>query len=130
MSTNVLPLPGSVNFLDVCDRDERIQIDPRTSPPYNWICELRVQFPGGPTVFGATGWLINIPNANNRVIVTARHALQNAGGLATVIQATFPGFATLNFGPADLRISTTEDYGGDSTRRWCSCTQWRFWVDM
>ena len=27
----------------VCGKDERVQVDPMTSPPYKWICSLLIE---------------------------------------------------------------------------------------
>lgn len=105
------PLPGVV-----CGTDERMVVDPATSPPYGWICRLEIVEAGG--VSQGSGWLLNTPNSRNRIIVTARHCLETNNVPAAEIRVFFPGLPRFDVGPADLRLGTVHpsnptefDYG-------------------
>ena len=56
----------------VCGNDERVEVDPTTSPPYKWICSLRIQSATG-KVYAGTGFKIYLPDVDRTAIVTSGH---------------------------------------------------------
>ena len=88
----------------VCGRDERVKVDPETSPPYNWICSLVITAVNGEQYVGS-GFKIHIPNLNCGVIVTSGHCVYLHGAYAENISVTFPGQETVIPKQADLYAS-------------------------
>ena len=88
----------------VCGRDERVKVDPQTSPPYNWICSLVITAVNGKQYVGS-GFKIHIPNINCSVIVTSGHCVYLHGAYAENVIVTFPGYAPILVKQADLYAS-------------------------
>ncbi|XP_064383454.1 uncharacterized protein LOC135332067 [Halichondria panicea] len=80
----------AVSFPHSTFPDTRVQVDPATSPPYNWICSLDITDAYGDKWAG-TGFAINLPNAKYEVIVTAGHCTYIKGDYASSIIVQFPG---------------------------------------
>ena len=78
----------------VCGRDERVRVDPETSPQYNWICSLLITAVNGKQYVGS-GFKIHIPNINCSVVVTSGHCIYLNGAYAENIRVTFPGHAAV-----------------------------------
>lgn len=76
----------------VCGPDERVQVNPLTSPPYSSIASLEITARDGTQLVGS-GFEINLPNVQQRVIVTSGHVTYTHvyGGYAQKIGITFPG---------------------------------------
>ena len=53
----------------VCGKDERVQVDPMTSPPYKWICSLLIESARG-VMYRGSGYNIHLPDVNRTVVVT------------------------------------------------------------
>ena len=94
--------PGSLPE-SVCLRDERVRVDPETSPPFKWICSLIITFGEG-TGHGS-GFLINIPNMSYKIVVTCAHCLYSNGAYAENVSVTFPGHAAVIAQTEDLYAS-------------------------
>ena len=66
-----------------------VRIDPMTSPPYNWIARLEIDFGADP--ISGSGFKISLPDMKYTVVVTAGHCIYNKDfGFARKITATFP----------------------------------------
>lgn len=74
----------------VCGRDERVQVNPMTSPPYKWICFLSIESASGKLYHGS-GFKIHLPDANRTAIVTSGHCTYIHGDYARKITVTIPG---------------------------------------
>ena len=85
----------------VCDKDERVQIDPKTSPPYNWICSLQIEDTSGNHWLGS-GFKIQLPGVNFTAVVTSAHCVYIGGAYTRRITVTFPGKATVDASDRDL----------------------------
>ena len=102
----------------VCDKDERVQIDPKTSPPYNWICSLQMEDTSGDHWRGS-GFKIHLPGVNFTAVVTSAHCVYMGGAYARRVTVTFPGQAPVNATDRDLYAtpeyinsgSADHDYG-------------------
>lgn len=79
--------------------DSRVQVSPKTSPPYKWICFLQVSF--GNESFRGTGFAINMPLINRKMIVTSGHLVFNRS-YANAMRVTFPGEAPVQVTRDDL----------------------------
>lgn len=88
----------------VCGKDERVQVDPTTSPPYKWICFLTIHSAGG-QVYVGSGFKIHLPDVNRTAIVTSGHCTYTNGAYATKITVKFPGQGAIDVGPNDLYAS-------------------------
>ena len=53
----------------ICDKDERVQIDPKTSPPYIWICSLQIEDTNGDHWLGS-GFKIRLPGVHFTAVLT------------------------------------------------------------
>lgn len=93
-------LPESVCGL----RDERVQVDPMTSPPYKWICSLLIESARG-EMYSGSGFKIHLPEVNRTVVVTSGHCTYVQGAYANKITVTFPGQRALDVGPNDIYAS-------------------------
>lgn len=71
--------------------ETRIQVSPKLSQPYKWICRIIVR--SETATYAATGFLINIPWANTGCILTAGHNLwmKNDRAYARSVVVMFPG---------------------------------------
>ena len=92
-------LPAAQTFSSpqiVCGNDERVQVDPMTSPPYKWICYLTTHFPQAS--YGASGFKIHLPDVGRTAIVTAGRVMYKAnnGGFPSSITVVFPGQNSIN----------------------------------
>ena len=88
----------------VCSRDERVKVDPETSPPYNWICSLVITTVNGNQYIGS-GFKIHVPNINCSIVVTSGHCVYLNGAYAENIVVTFPGYAPILAKKEDLYAS-------------------------
>lgn len=88
----------------VCGKDERVQVQPNTSPPYNWICFLEIEDKRGSAWIGS-GFKIHIPDVNHTAVVTSGHCTYIGGEYARKITVTFPGEATVEVGENDIWAS-------------------------
>ena len=88
----------------VCGKDERVQVEPMTSPPYNWICFLLIQSASG-NRYRASGFKIHLTEVNRTAIVTSGHSTFVDGAYATKITVKFPGQQTIEVGPEKLYAS-------------------------
>ena len=50
--------------------DERVQVNPCTSPPYKWICFLQIE-----SSYIGTGFKIRVPGINRMLIMTSGHCV-------------------------------------------------------
>ena len=87
----------------VCLRDERVRVDPDTSPPYNWICSLITTY-ASRVQGGGSGFMIHIPNMNCKIVVTCAHCLYSNGAYAENVRVTFPGHAAVIAQTGDLYV--------------------------
>ena len=104
---------------EVCGTDERVQVDPTTSPPYNYIASLKIMMPDGK--YGGTGFLINLPKVKYRVLLTSAHNLYNriAEAYPDWIELGIPGEKPMVVTARDFRLpqawidygKTDDDYG-------------------
>ena len=85
----------------VCGKDERVEVDPKTSPPYKWICSLTIQSTSG-TVYVGSGFKINLPHVDRTAVVTSGHCTYVNGSYATEITVQFPGQAAVDVPRNDL----------------------------
>ena len=111
-----MPLPavkGSLLTESVCGKDERVQVDPMTSPPYKWICFLSIKSEKG-DMYIASGFKIHLPDVNRTAIVTSGHCTYIKGAYAREITVTFPGEPPINVGPDDLYASPEYIQKGDA----------------
>lgn len=81
--------------------DERVQVEPMTSPPYKWICFLTIESVLGKK-FVATGFKICLPDVDRTAVVTSGHCTFVDGAYAARITVQFPGQMLIEAGPDDL----------------------------
>ena len=86
------------------ERDERVQVEPMTSPPYKWICFLTIESVKGKK-FTATGFKIYLPDVDVTAVVTGGHCTFVDGAYAARITVQFPGQMIIEAGPDDLYAS-------------------------
>ena len=102
-----MALPGVQVSLheSICKkRDERVEVNPITSPPYKWICSLTIETAHGGKYIGS-GFKIHLPNVNHTVVVTSGHCTYVDGAYANKITVTFPGEDAVDVGPNDIYAS-------------------------
>ena len=56
----------------VCGKDERVQVDPMTSPPYKWISSLLIESARG-VMYRGSGFKIHLPDVNRTAVITSGH---------------------------------------------------------
>ena len=95
---------GSLLAESVCGKDERVEVDPMTSPPYNWICFLTIESATGSRYVGS-GFKIHLPDVGRTAIVTSGHCTYVKGAYANKITVKFPGEAAIEVGRSDLYAS-------------------------
>ena len=95
---------GSTLPESVCGKDERVEVDPMTSPPYKWICFLTIESVTGSKYVGS-GFKIHLPDVGRTAIVTSGHCTFMQGAYANKITVKFPGEAAIEVGPDDLYAS-------------------------
>ena len=89
----------------ICRRkDERVQVQPMSSPPYRWICSLTIESTTGRRYVGS-GFLINLPDVDRTAIVTSGHCTYVNGHYAAKITVTFPGQGPIEVRSNDLYAS-------------------------
>ena len=88
----------------ICGSDERVQVLPMTSPPYKWICFLKITDKNG-TVYRGSGFKIYLPDVHCTAIVTSGHCTYINKAYATHITVEFPGEAPIDVGAANLYAS-------------------------
>ena len=88
----------------VCGKDERVKVDPMTSPPYKWICRLLMESASGKKYVGS-GFKIHLPDVDRTAIVTSGHRTYVDGAYATRITVTFPGQQAIVVGSEDIYAS-------------------------
>ena len=88
----------------VCGKDERVQVDPMTSPPYKWICSLSIESASG-EIYGGSGFKIHLPDVNRTAVVTSGHCTHVDGAYATKITVQFPGQQAVEVGANDIYAS-------------------------
>ena len=88
----------------ICGKDERVQIDPKTSPPYNWICLLEIEDTNG-NHWRGSGFKIHLPKVNFSAVVTAAHNVYINRAFARRVTVTFPGEAPVVANDRDLYAS-------------------------
>ena len=71
-------------------KDEIIQVQPMVSPPYKWICFLKIESVTGKRCTG-TGFKILLPNVNRTVVITSAICIFIDGAYAEKVVAQFPG---------------------------------------
>jgi len=81
----------------ICGEDNRRQIEKIETTPYSWICQLIITTADDGFTIGS-GWQINIPEVEHRVIVTSGHCIyqHDHGGYANQIEIRFPGQEPVN----------------------------------
>ena len=79
---------GSFLPESVCGDYEPVEVDPVTSPPYEWICFLTIEIPSGTTY--ASGFKIYLPDLDSTTIVTS-------GRVTYLPQEGFPNSITVKF---------------------------------
>ncbi|KAL9981099.1 hypothetical protein ACROYT_G009758 [Oculina patagonica] len=86
----------------VCGKDERVQVDPMTSPPYKWICFLTIH--RSKVDSGGTGFKIHLPDVGRTAIVTAGHVTYSRKDkeFANSITVKFPGEDPIKVGTKNL----------------------------
>lgn len=97
----------------VCGKDERVQVDPMTSPPYKWICSLLIESASG-AIARASGFKIHLPDVNRTAVVTSGHCTYVAGAYATKITVQFPGQRAVHVGPNNIYASPEYINTGDA----------------
>lgn len=97
----------------VCGKDERVQVDPMTSPPYKWICSLLIESASGAITRGS-GFKIHLPDVNRTAVVTSGHCTYVAGAYATKITVQFPGQRAVHVGPNNIYASPEYINTGDA----------------
>ena len=97
----------------VCGKDERVQVDPMTSPPYKWICFLSIESASG-RHYVASGFKIHLPGVNRTAIVTSGHCTYLEGAYAAKITVKFPGQSATEVSPDDLFAAPEFIYSGNS----------------
>ena len=95
---------GSSLPKEVCGKDERVQVVPKTSPPYKWICSLLIESASGAMYIGS-GFKIHLPDVNCTAVVTSGHCTFVQGAYANKITVTFPGQRPVEVGPNDIYAS-------------------------
>ena len=77
----------------VCGKDERVQVDPMTSPPYKWVCFLSTYYSKKGLTYVASGFKIYLPDVGRTAIVTSGHVTysKDDGGYPDRITVKFPG---------------------------------------
>lgn len=88
----------------ICGSDERVQVLPMTSPPYKWICFLKITDKNG-TVYRGSGFKIYLPDVHCTATVTSGHCTYINKTYATHITVEFPGEAPIDVGAANLYAS-------------------------
>ena len=98
----------------VCGKDERVQVDPMTSPPYKWICSLLIESANGGISRGS-GFKIHLPDVDRTAVVTSGHCtyMYEERAYATKITVTFPGQRPVNVGANDIYASPEYINTGD-----------------
>jgi len=100
-----------------CGKDERVQVDPMTSPPYKWICFLSIKSATGERYKGS-GFKIHLPDVNRTAIVTSGHCTfirgESAREYAAKITVTFPGKHSVKVRQKDLYASPEYIETGDA----------------
>lgn len=89
---------------DICGKDERVQVQPMTSPPYKWICFLLIESASGEEYVGS-GFKIHLPDVNYTAIVTSGHCTFVDGEYAPKITVQFPGEKKIVVGRDDIYAS-------------------------
>lgn len=82
-------------------KDERVQVDPMISPPYQWICYLWIKSTSDEWYFGS-GFKIHLPGVNRTAIVTAGHCTYVDRAYAAKIIVKFPRHPKTEVYPKDL----------------------------
>ena len=82
-------------------KDERVRVQPMTSPPYKWICSLSIESSDRHFHRGS-GFRINLPGVNRPAIVTSGHCTFVDGAYASKITVAFPGQPEIEVGRDDL----------------------------
>ena len=95
---------GSSLSESVCKKDERVQVDPMTSPPYNWICSLSIESASG-QMYSGSGFKIHLPDVNRTAVVTSGRCTYVKGAYATRITVQFPGQQAVDVERNDLYAS-------------------------
>ena len=95
---------GSSLPKSVCEKDGRVQVQPMTSPPYNWICSLAIESVTGRRYVGS-GFKIRFFDADHTVIVTSGHCTYVNGQYAYKITVEFPGQEPIKVRSNDLYAS-------------------------
>ena len=104
-SRMALPALESFSFpKSVCGKDERVRVDPMTSPPYKWICSLLIESARG-VMYRGSGFKIHFPDVNRTAVVTSGHCTYVQGAYANKITVTFPGQRAVDVGPNDIYAS-------------------------
>ena len=85
-------------------KDERVEVDPMTSPPYKWICFLMIESATGSRYVGS-GFKIHLPDVGRTAIVTSGHCTFVQGAYAHKITVKFPGEAAIEVERDDLYAS-------------------------
>ena len=88
----------------VCGKDERVQVNPMTSPPYKWICYLLIESVNGQWYKGS-GFKIHLPDVNHTAVVTSGHCTYVEGQYANQIIVIFPEEQAVPVGPNDIYAS-------------------------
>ena len=113
LSRMALPaVKGSSLNETVCKKDERVQVDPMTSPPYKWICYLLIESADGREYRGS-GFKIHLPDVNHTAVVTSGHCTYVEGQYAKKIIVTFPGEQQVEVGSNDIYASPEYIATGD-----------------
>ena len=86
-TVQTLNLTGQSTKLAMCShyrsRDERVQVQPMISPPYKWICFLRIESVTGKRCTG-TGFKVLLPNVNHTAVITSASCIFIDGAYAKV----------------------------------------------
>ena len=105
MSGSPLPaVQGSSLPERVCGKDERVQVNPMTSPPYKWICHLLIESVSG-TWYRGSGFKIHLPDVNHTAVVTSGHCTYVEKQYAKRIIVTFPEQQRVEVGPNGIYAS-------------------------
>lgn len=101
------------SYMRLCRNDDRVRVDPMSSPPYKWICSLLIE--SGSSKYIGSGFKIHLPDVNRTAIVTSGHCtyMRVSGAYANKITVKFPGEAAIEVRRSDL-YATVEYINGGS----------------
>ena len=101
----VLPAIAATELPEsICGIDNRVRVDPITSPPYSWICFLSITAHDG-TRYKGSGFKIHLKDVNYTAVMTCGHCTYVKGKLAKKISVNFPCQSPVTVYTKDLYAS-------------------------